>query len=112
MTPDTWNRVKELFEAALELDSAQRAAFLAENCREESLRQQVEKLLMRLSRSRQLSGCSGVEPQCSGTKRLRPDSEGRSVPLKPAIGGVSGHIHKLRNQKIPWSGANSEPISW
>ena len=46
MTPDNWDRAKELFEAALELDSSQRASFLAENCREESLRQQVEKLLI------------------------------------------------------------------
>src|ERR1700676_378826 len=46
MTPDNWNRAKELFGAALELDSSQRAAFLAQNCREESLRQQVEKLLI------------------------------------------------------------------
>ena len=46
MTPDNWDRTKELFEAALELDSTQRVTFLAENCREESLRQQVEKLLI------------------------------------------------------------------
>jgi serine/threonine protein kinase len=46
MTPDNWDRAKELFGAALELDSAQRVAFLAENCREQSLRQQVEKLLI------------------------------------------------------------------
>ena len=46
ITPDNWDRAKELFEAALELDCSQRASFLAENCREESLRQQVEKLLI------------------------------------------------------------------
>ena len=46
MTPDNWDRAKELFEAALELDSSQRTLFLAENCREESLRRQVEKLLI------------------------------------------------------------------
>ena len=45
MTPDNWDRAKELFEAALELDSSHRASFLAENCRDEGLRQQVEKLL-------------------------------------------------------------------
>ena len=45
MTPHNWDRAKELFEAALELNSFQRASFLAENCREQSLRQQVEKLL-------------------------------------------------------------------
>src|SRR5271157_763458 len=46
MTPDNWDRAKELFEAALELDCSQRSSFLAENCREENLRQQVEKLLI------------------------------------------------------------------
>ena len=46
MTPNNWDRAKELFEAALELDSSQRASFLVEHCREESLRQQVEKLLI------------------------------------------------------------------
>ena len=46
MTPDNWDRAKELFEAALELDSSQRASFLSENCRGDSLRQQVEKLLI------------------------------------------------------------------
>jgi hypothetical protein len=46
MTPENWDRAKDLFEAALELDSAQRASFLAETCRDQSLRQQVEKLLI------------------------------------------------------------------
>ena len=46
MTPDNWDRAKELFEAALELDSSKRASFLADNCRDESLRQQVETLLI------------------------------------------------------------------
>jgi serine/threonine protein kinase/tetratricopeptide (TPR) repeat protein len=46
MTPDDWDRAKELFEAALELDPSQRAPFLAENCHEVNLRQQVEKLLI------------------------------------------------------------------
>jgi len=41
-----WNRAKELFEAALELDSSQRASSLAENCPDDDLRQQVGKLLV------------------------------------------------------------------
>ena len=45
ITPDNRDRAKELFDAALALDSSQRASFLAENCRDESLRQQVENLL-------------------------------------------------------------------
>src|SRR6202521_65751 len=46
ITPDSWDRAKELFEAALALDASQRTSFLAEKCRDESLRQQVEKLLI------------------------------------------------------------------
>lgn len=46
MTPNEWDRAKELFEAALELEPSQRASFLAENCHEKSLQQEVEKLLM------------------------------------------------------------------
>jgi hypothetical protein len=46
MTPNNWDRAKELFDAALDLEPSQRASFLAENCRDESLRQQVEKLLI------------------------------------------------------------------
>src|SRR5271169_5740709 len=46
MTPENWDKAKELFESALELDAVQRASFLAENCREEGLRQQVEELLI------------------------------------------------------------------
>jgi serine/threonine protein kinase len=46
MTPNDWDRAKELFDAALYLEPSQRASFLAENCRDESLRQQVEKLLI------------------------------------------------------------------
>jgi len=46
MTPDNWDRAKELFEAALALGSAQRASFLGKNCHDENLRQQVERLLL------------------------------------------------------------------
>lgn len=46
MTPNDWEKAKELFETALELDPSLRASFLAENCREVSLQQQVEKLLI------------------------------------------------------------------
>jgi eukaryotic-like serine/threonine-protein kinase len=46
MTPNNWDKAKELFEAALELNPSQRASFLAVNCHEASLKQQVEKLLI------------------------------------------------------------------
>src|SRR5215471_10549724 len=46
MDPENWERSKELFQAALELDSSQRASFLTENCHDDDLREQVENLLI------------------------------------------------------------------
>jgi len=42
---DNWERVKQLFEAALDLESSQWPAFLAKNCDDETMRQQIELLL-------------------------------------------------------------------
>lgn len=46
MNPNNWERAKELFEAALELEPSQRASFLAANCHEVNLQREVEKLLV------------------------------------------------------------------
>jgi serine/threonine protein kinase len=46
MNPDRWRQIEDLYHAALELDPAPRAAFLAAACRDdESLRNEVESLL-------------------------------------------------------------------
>ena len=46
MTPEQWSRVKELFNAALELSPEKRAEFLAEACAgEESVREELKRLL-------------------------------------------------------------------
>jgi len=46
MTPERWQRVKEIFQAALERAPGERSAFLAEACRgDESLRKEAESLI-------------------------------------------------------------------
>ena len=46
MTPERWQQVKELFEAALDVEPAQRASFLrSANTYDECVRQEVESLL-------------------------------------------------------------------
>jgi serine/threonine protein kinase/tetratricopeptide (TPR) repeat protein len=45
MTPETWKQVKELLESALDLAPAQRADFLKQECPDEAVRREVEKLL-------------------------------------------------------------------
>src|SRR5438876_11918 len=46
ITPDKWRRAKALFDAVLQRAPSERASFLASNCPEEDLRQQVEQLLL------------------------------------------------------------------
>ena len=46
MTPERWQRVKEIFHSALQLAPGERSAFLAEQCgKDEGLRREVETLL-------------------------------------------------------------------
>ncbi len=47
LAPDQWQRIEKLFQSALELEPAQRAAFLAQACgNDEALRHEVESLLV------------------------------------------------------------------
>jgi serine/threonine protein kinase len=83
MTPDNWDRAKELFEAALELDSSQRAAFLVENCREESLRQQVEKLLINYQEAGSFLDDPALNPEIpapNAPPKIQPDGASRPRP--------------------------------
>jgi hypothetical protein len=43
--PDNWEAIKALFDAALELDSSTRSAFLRNNCSDAEVRTKVERLL-------------------------------------------------------------------
>ena len=45
ITPEIWEKVRALFDAALEQEAGQREAFLARNCPDERVREQVERLL-------------------------------------------------------------------
>jgi eukaryotic-like serine/threonine-protein kinase len=44
-TPQRWNSLEELYQAALDLPAAERAAFLKRSCADEELRREVESLL-------------------------------------------------------------------
>lgn len=47
MSPERWQQIEQLFQSALELDAAERAAFLAKACGDDNhLRQEVEALLV------------------------------------------------------------------
>jgi serine/threonine protein kinase/tetratricopeptide (TPR) repeat protein len=49
MTPEHWRKVEELFDAALDQESSERAAFLVQACPDEAVRGEVESLLANAS---------------------------------------------------------------
>src|SRR6476646_7296822 len=52
MTPDRWQRTKDLYKAALERSPNERPRFLDENCRDdEAVRREVESLLANSDRA-------------------------------------------------------------
>ena len=49
MTPEHWQKVKEIFQAAVDCEPSERSAFLAKACvGDESLRKEVESLIARM----------------------------------------------------------------
>ena len=68
MTPERWKKVEEVFEAALERRPSDRAAYLDSACEgDESLRNQVDTLLLALDRSSQLPTTPGYGVALSDT---------------------------------------------
>ena len=70
MTPDNWNRVKALFEAALTLEPSERAAFLGQSCPEADLRQQVEKLLSNYQEAGRFLSDPGLDPRLPTPRQM------------------------------------------
>jgi serine/threonine protein kinase len=50
-SPESWQRAKDLFERAVELDPSHRSAFLADHCPDTALREQVEALLVNYAKA-------------------------------------------------------------
>src|SRR5262252_3375963 len=51
-SPEKWETVKAWFDAALELDSSTRSAFLRDNCQDAEARAEVERLLNEYDRAK------------------------------------------------------------
>jgi tetratricopeptide (TPR) repeat protein len=49
MTPELWRRIEELFDAAVDQDPSERAAFLVQACPDRAMRREVESLLANAS---------------------------------------------------------------
>jgi len=84
MTPERWQQVTEIFEAALEREPGERGAYLAKTCDDEVLRSEVESLLF----AHQRAGSFIAEPALDGMPLMNP-AKGTDVTSR-SIGDLTG----------------------
>ena len=85
MNPERWQQIERLYHEALERESPQRAAFLAEACSgDDALRREVESLL-----AQDRSSPSGARDAGAKTSLDRPAWEGAEWLLDPGITHLS-----------------------
>src|SRR5579864_4233013 len=77
ITPESWSRIKALFEAALELEPAERADFLSRECDDDSVRREVTKLLANHEEAGDFLSTPAMNPQVA-IRREFPDTAARN----------------------------------
>ena len=114
MTPEQWEKVGELYHAALELEPAHRAAFLAEACADEALRCEVASLLEADAQAGDLFASSmaplrpllaqakatGVQAADSQSFSLTGNLLGHYQILEPIGKGGMGKVYLARDSKL------------
>jgi Tol biopolymer transport system component len=91
MTPDRWKRVESVFQGALDRDSGQRDAYLAEACRgDDALRLEVESLLASDARA-------AAAPRAAGAV-LAPGTRVGRYEIRECIGsGGMGEVYRAHD---------------
>ena len=102
MTPERWERVKELFEAALELEPAQRAAFIrSEGTDDEGVRQEVESLLSSYEKAPSFMDTPAAENLSAAPHKLSAGERFNHYEIVSLIGeGGMGEVYAAYDTKL------------
>jgi serine/threonine protein kinase len=106
MKPERWKEIERLFNAALELEPARRAAFLNEACAgDDSLRAEVESLLAHGTQSGGVMESSAMEiianDLAEGSKLSMIGSTLGHYQITSQIGkGGMGEVYRAKDQKL------------
>lgn len=85
MTPESWKQVKALFESALDLDPAQRENFLKEQCSDDALRREVEKLLTNYEEAGNFLSTPAMNPKVAIPREVPEGSAGGVAGASAAV---------------------------
>jgi serine/threonine protein kinase/tetratricopeptide (TPR) repeat protein len=104
MTPESWNRVKALFDAALVLTPAERPDFLSRECDDDSIRREVMKLLANHEEAGDFLSTPAMNPRVAIPREI-PDTAARkdlsSSDLNSQISSASMRLGQaLGNYRI------------
>lgn len=102
MTPERWQRVKELFEAALELQPAQRPAFIQrESADDEGVKQEVESLLSSYEEASSFMDTPATENLSAAPHKLSAGQRFNHYEIASLIGkGGMGEVYAAYDTKL------------
>ncbi len=118
--PQDWEAIKALFAEALELDPAERAAFLLKNSSDPFVRAEVERLLAEHDQARTFLSTpviGGLTPNAASALPMRNLAEGALLAGRFRIvrfiaSGGMGVVYKAEDSLARLSAPSEETTSW